>query len=81
MRDMGYDSMGAMVEYDIIPTKKEYLVVIDRSGDVILRKMELNDLEMRLVENRIDVYAVISMSKLSQLRTISMADLGEEEDV
>jgi hypothetical protein len=80
MKGIGWDSMGAFVEYDLAPSKNEYLVVIDRSGDVIVRKMELSEAEAKLVESRMDIYSVIRMDKLNSLKMLSLTDLGDEED-
>lgn len=80
MRGIGYDSMGAMVEYDLTP-KEEYLVVFDRGGDVIVRKMLLTMSEAQMIDNRWDIYAMLRMDRLGMISTISVEDLGEEEGV
>ena len=63
----------------LYPMKDEYLVVIDVSGDVIVRKMELSVVEAKLVESRLDIYSVIRMDKLDSLKLLTMNDLSNEE--
>jgi hypothetical protein len=82
MRGIGYDSMGSMVEYDIPSHSDElYLVVIDRGGDTIVRRMVLKHFEVKVLEMRIDIPYIIKMNQLDQLPMLSVADLGEEEGV
>jgi hypothetical protein len=78
MKGIGYDSMGAMVEYDLTP-KNEYLVIFDRSGDVIVRRMILSHSEAHAISSRVDIYSVILVNTLTNLPLISVEDLGEEE--
>ena len=59
--------------------KDEYLVVIDRSGDVIVRKMELSIAEAKLIESKQNIYSVIRMDKLNSLKLLTIDDLSDEE--
>ena len=69
------------LEYPSDIAKNEYLVVIDRSGDVIVRRMFLSFDEALQVENRIDIYSVIRMNKLKSLNVLKIEDLGDEEEI
>lgn len=79
MVGIGYDSMGAMVEYDDEP-RAEYLVFMDIKGIATIRKVELTNSEVAMVNDRADVYCAIPMSFLQhQLETLSFKDLGKED--